>query len=203
MNLSPRPTQQARSAKTQQKLIDAAIETLVELGIANLTTTEVCRRAGTSQGALFKHFPSKSALVCSAMESLYASLVEDYRLAVQVMPEGIDRVEFCVDSLWALFQTPKLLAVYDLHIAARTDPMLRDVVAPMEKAHRAQIRELAARLFPEVKHRADFTKGIEIVVNSVQGAAVGSMALLEPEILAELLAGLKLVARQFLEASDD
>ena len=51
MELSPRPTRQKRSAGTQQKLIDATIECLVDLGLAKLTTTEVCRRAGmTAEG---------------------------------------------------------------------------------------------------------------------------------------------------------
>ena len=55
-----RVPQQARSVATRRRLLDAAVETLLSLGLARTSTTEVCRRAGVSQGALFKHFASKA-----------------------------------------------------------------------------------------------------------------------------------------------
>jgi AcrR family transcriptional regulator len=203
MDLRARPTRQKRSAKTQRKLIDAAIDCLIEDGLGKLTTTEVCRRAGTSQGSIFKHFPNKAALISSAIEALYDQLLDAYRDTVTAIPPDADLVDACVDALWALFQTPKLLAVFDLHISARTDPVLREVVAPMERAHRAKIRDIAALIFPDARHKPHFLRGIEIVINSVQGAAVGSMALREEEVLDELIAGLKMIARHFLETNHD
>ena len=203
MELSPRPTRQKRSARTQQKLIDATIECLIDVGLAKLTTTEVCRRAGTSQGSIFKHFPSKAALVSSSIAVLYDQLIDDYQEAVMAIAPGTNLVDGCVDALWALFQTPKLLAVYDLHVAARTDEVLREVVAPMERAHRARIRDVAAQIFPLALENPNFLRGIELVINCVQGAAVGSMALREPEVLDELIAGLKTVAGELLESFHD
>jgi AcrR family transcriptional regulator len=202
MDLAARPTQQERSARTQQKLVEATIDALVELGIARLTTTEVGKRAGTSQGSIFKHFPSKAALISSAVAALYDGLLDDYAAAVSALPADANRVDACIDALWQLFQTPRLLAVYDLHISARTDPTLRSIVEPMERAHRAKIRQLAAALFPNSSTRPEFLQGIELVINCAQGAAVGSMALHEPEIMSEMLTGLKAVARVMLGGAD-
>ena len=201
MQTNPRRTQQERSAHTRGKLIDATIDTLIERGLAKLTTTEVCKRAGTSQGALFKHFATKSALVSAAVAVLYDQLIDAYREAIQHIDPNTDLVDAAIDTLWQLFQTPRLLAVYELHIAARTDSELREVVAPMEQAHRAKIRELAGLIFPDAQQTPQFLPGIEVIINCVQGAAVGSMALREPAILAEMIAGLKTVARHFLETS--
>ena len=198
MDLEARPTQQERSARTQQKLVNAAIEALVELGIAKLTTTEVSKRAGASQGSIFKHFPNKAALISTAVSVLYDRLLEDYAEAVSELPADANRVDACIDALWQLFQTPRLLAVYDLHTAARTDPTLQSIVEPMERAHRAKIRQLAAALFPNTSDRPEFVQGIELIINCAQGAAVGSMALHEPEIMNEMLTGLKSVARVML-----
>lgn len=203
MQPTPRRAPQARSAVTQGKLLDATIECIIEQGLASLTTMEVSKHAGTSQGAIFKHFPTKAALVSAAVERLYAQLIDDYRDAIAELSPDVDLVDACIDALWRLFQTPRLLAVYDLHISARTDAALREVVGPMERAHRAKIRELAALIFPDATDLPNFLGGIEIIINSVQGAAVGSMALREPEVVAEMIVAIKIVARHFLEKDND
>ena len=56
---APPRRRQARSVATRERLLDAAIEAFVAQGYAALTTTEVCRRARLSQGALFKHFRAR------------------------------------------------------------------------------------------------------------------------------------------------
>ena len=203
MQPTPRRAPQARSAVTQGKLLDATIECIIEQGLASLTTMEVSKHAGTSQGAIFKHFPAKAALVSAAVERLYDQLIDAYQDVLTQMDPDTELVDACVDALWELFQTPRLLAVYDLHIAARTDPVLREVVGPMERAHRAKIWDLAALIFPDAKDMPHFVGGIEVIINSVQGAAVGSMALQEPEVVAEMITAIKIVARQFLEKNND
>lgn len=197
--LKQRRTQKERSESTRRKVVSAAVECLCEKGLARLTTTEVCKRAGTSQGSIFKHFANKDELIAAAVESLYEELIARYRQAIVALPANANRVDTAIDALWGLFQTPQLLAVYELHIAARTDSALRGVVAPMEKAHRAKIRELAASIFPQRVQQPDFLRGVEIIINSVQGAAVGSMALREPEVIEQMIIGLKEVAHHFLE----
>ena len=64
-----KPTLQARSRATRVRLLQATAAALEELGYAGASTTEVARRAGVSQGALYKHFPSKVQLL-AALERL-------------------------------------------------------------------------------------------------------------------------------------
>ena len=61
----PRRTQQQRREETRGRLLAATQTALVERGYAGTTTTEVCRRAEVSQGALFKHFASKGELLAA------------------------------------------------------------------------------------------------------------------------------------------
>ena len=49
------------------KLLEAAREVFLELG-ASATTAEVARRAGISQGSIFKRFPTKQELFLTAMQ---------------------------------------------------------------------------------------------------------------------------------------
>lgn len=198
---SRRKTQQERSAAMQAKIIEATITCLVEHGYNRFTTTLVCQAAGCSQGAIFKHFPTKAILVVHAIDSLYSELVDQYREMVRSLPDDADRVGESLQQLRTLFQQPRLLVVYDLHTAARTDLELRQVLAPKERAHRASIRELALEIFPEMTGSPVFASAIDVLFNVVQGAAIGSLVLVEPDIHAQRMAMLDMVARQLLEAA--
>jgi len=198
-----RPTQQERSALTQHKILQATIDCLVEYGYGGLTTNLVCRRAGCSQGAIFKHFPTKAALVSSAVNELYTELVEQYRGMFRSIPDDENRLRESLDKLWELFQQPRLLVVYDLHTAARTDPELKKFMGPKEQAHRSSIRDLAMELYPEAAGSPLFVGAIDVLLNAIQGAAVGSMALFQPEVHAQRMLALELIGRLFLEVVSD
>ncbi|MGC9539725.1 helix-turn-helix domain-containing protein, partial [Streptomyces sp. UG1] len=43
---------------TRAQIVDAAVQSLIEVGVAATTTLEVQRRAGVSRGALLHHFPT-------------------------------------------------------------------------------------------------------------------------------------------------
>src|SRR6187402_1697681 len=63
-------TQQQRRDETRRALLDAAVESLIEVGFARTTTLEVQRRANVSRGALLHHFPSKAELLVAAVDHL-------------------------------------------------------------------------------------------------------------------------------------
>src|SRR5262245_55016337 len=63
-------TQQQRREETRRALLDAAVESLIEVGFARTTTLEVQRRADVSRGALLHHFPSKAELLVAAIDHL-------------------------------------------------------------------------------------------------------------------------------------
>lgn len=54
-----------RSAR--DRLLDAALETAAVHGLAKLSVGDVARRAGLSRQTLYKHFPSKEALVAETI----------------------------------------------------------------------------------------------------------------------------------------
>src|SRR5687767_4439256 len=74
-----RRSQEERSAATRERLLDATVECLVDLGYAKTTTTEVVRRAGVSRGAQVHHFPTKADLVQNAVVHLASKRREELR----------------------------------------------------------------------------------------------------------------------------
>ena len=197
----PRPPQQARSLRTRRALLDATLTCLAERGFAGTTTPDVCREASVSQGALFKHFGSKKALFAAAAEHLFLELVEDYRAAFDAMADSEDRIAAAVRLLWKTFTVPRLQVAFELYVAARTDAELREALEPVLRAHRSNIRAQAAALFPEAAaSHADFGGVVDLILDAMQGAALGRMVLADDAVVERELGRLEALARRELGA---
>jgi len=173
----PRRTQQQRREETRGRLLGATQTALVERGYAGTTTTEVCRRARVSQGALFKHFASKGELLAATAEQLFANLIDAYRDSMPRLAGVEDRAAAAVQLLWGVFEDARLLAAIELYGAARTDRELAARLAPVAERHGENLRLLARELFPEAAaRRPDFDALVSVVVQAIQGATLGSLA---------------------------
>src|SRR5215470_12505645 len=87
----PPRTQQQRRDETRRALLDAAVESLIEVGFARTTTLEVQRRAEVSRGALLHHFPSKAELLVAAVDHLAEKRAAEMKaFASQLPPEGAE-----------------------------------------------------------------------------------------------------------------
>ena len=173
----PRRTQQQRREETRGRLLAATQGALVERGYAGATTTEVCRRAGVSQGALFKHFASKGELLAATAERLFANLIDAYRDSLPRLAGVEDRAAAAVQLLWGVFEDARLLAAIELYGAARTDRDLAARLAPVAERHGENLHQLARELFPEAAaRRPDFDAVVSAVVQAIQGATLGSLA---------------------------
>ena len=51
-------TQQQRREDTIARLLDASIDTIIEVGYARASAKVITQRAQVSDGALFRHFPT-------------------------------------------------------------------------------------------------------------------------------------------------
>jgi AcrR family transcriptional regulator len=174
---TPKRTQGQRRAETRARLLAATQAALVERGYAGATTTAICRRAGVSQGALFKHFASKGELLAATAEQLFAHLIDAYRDELPRLAGVQDRAAAAVELLWGVFEDPRLLAAIELYGAARTDRELARRLAPVAERHGENLHALARELFPEAAARnADFDALVSVVVQAIQGATLGSLA---------------------------
>lgn len=167
---------QPRSLRTREKLLEAATKCLIERGYAGASTTLVAQEAGVSQGALFKHFPDKTALLGACMRATLAGLVARFRKEVKAkLPKGgvpDDRLKVGVAALWRVFRRKEMKAVYELFMAARTDAALEEALASTVAEHRATILEEAKALFPEGASHPEFAMAIDAVVYAMQGASL-------------------------------
>ena len=173
----PRRTQEERRAATRAALLEAALETLVDVGVAGFTTTEVVRRAGTSQGALFKHFPTKADLWTATIEHLFAALRDDWEREVQAVRPEERSAHLAVDLLWRQMHDVRIGAAFELYTVARTDETLRASLEPVVRDHVVRIHELSLLALPaELGDAGDLGGLVDLVVLAIQGLVLDDMA---------------------------
>ena len=190
-----RRSQAERRETTRAALMTAALEQLLFDGLAGFTTTEVCKRAGLSQGALFKHFDTKADLLAAVTEHLFDELRAEFESTFIDLPAARRNPRSGIELLWDQMLDARLAAAYELYTAARTDTDLRAALEPVVAAHVERIHELAAALIPGVDDDRR-RSAVDLALLAMQGLVVQQMALPDPaqhERLRELLDGLTVV----------
>ena len=86
---------------TADRIVDAGIHLFAERGYQGTTVGEIERAAGLTPraGALYKHFPSKEAVLEAAFERHVAEL-EGLHSAIELMPLGDMRAELTLLIRW-------------------------------------------------------------------------------------------------------
>lgn len=168
-------TQAERRASTQAKVLDATVEALVAVGYAGTSTPEICRRAGVSQGALFRYWPTKGDLLAEAAAHLLGRVTTAYEQAFAGRGIGIREA---LEALWETYRQPDLQAAMELYVAARTDSDLASALRRIEPAHRANLQRIALRVLdPALLGLPGFASFVELALAAVQGASVGAAVL--------------------------
>jgi AcrR family transcriptional regulator len=189
-------TQQQRREETRRALLDAAVESLIEVGFARTTTLEVQRRADVSRGALLHHFPSKAELLVAAVDHLAEMRARELKsLSSQLPPEGTDpadgasrrghadhgpggdaRTGAVLDLLWQCFSGTFFKVSMELRTAARTDPELRRVLTVAERSLRDRIVGQSRTLFGRaVAEHAGLERALDLTLQLMIGAAMTSV----------------------------
>ncbi len=168
-----RRTQQERRAATQRRVLDAAVECLVEFGYSGLTTGRVADGAGVSRGALLQQYPTRERLVVAAVEHLFERRAAEMRAVARALPPDADRIATALRLLWTQLSSPLFAAGLELWVAARTDAGLREALLPFDRALRIAIRDLLSDLFgaPANQH-TDFPEVVVMVLNTMHGTAL-------------------------------
>jgi len=141
--------QEERTRAMRARLLEAAVECLVEVGWSGTSTTLVSQRAGVSRGAQLHHFPTKNDLVLGAVEHLAEARGLEIERAAATLPEGGARTRAVLDILGDHFTGQVFTAALELWVAARTDPQLLAAVGPLEQRigreiHRQTVEMLGA-----------------------------------------------------------
>ncbi|BCV22243.1 TetR/AcrR family transcriptional regulator [Moorella sp. Hama-1] len=135
------------SAVRQQQIIAAALDIIAKRGLANLTTAAIAQEVGFSEGAIFKHFPGKEAILAAAVKSVGGRLASQAAAIAgrKDVPPG-----------------EKLQLILDLHLslAAASPAMPRILFSDELYASYASLKEIIRGII------AGYTRALEAIFNA-------------------------------------
>ena len=171
----PVSRQEARSRSTRLRVLEAAVECLVELGWSGTTTTVVAERAGVSRGAQLHHYRTKSALLVAAVEHLGERRAAELRAEAAALRAGGDRVAQTVDLLATLFTGPLFAAAIEVWVAARSDPSLRATLVPVEARFGREVHRMTVQLLGADETRPGVRESVQATLDLLRGLGVASL----------------------------
>ena len=172
---SVREPQQDRSRATRQRVLEAAVECLADLGWAGSTVAVVAGRAGVSRGAAQHHFPTREALFAAAFAHMAARRLDQVgREAARLAPGG-DRTEAVLAMLAGLYTGPLFRAALHLHTAAAVDDDLRALVARSEADVNAAVHRTAVGLLAVDESRDGARELVQGTLDLLRGLALADV----------------------------
>jgi AcrR family transcriptional regulator len=175
MTTTQRRTQAQRREGTIGALLDAAVACLAERGYAATSTAAVCGEAGVSQGALFRHFPTRQALLVATAEHVATHNVAAFRALGDLAVDTVDDVVVVLGHLRALVLSPANQTWRELLVAARADADLRAALLPARESLQAQMLAAAGDLWRDRLPAEDLAAVLSIVVNMLDGLAFSAL----------------------------
>jgi AcrR family transcriptional regulator len=176
VTIPERRTQAQRREGTIGALLQASVTCLTERGYAATSTAAVCAEAGVSQGALFRHFPTRQALLVATAEHVATRNVAAFRATTEgAAVDTVDDVAAVLAHLRAAVLSPTNQTWRELLVAARADSDLRDALLPARELLQAQMLDVAADLWGDRLSADDLPAVLSIVVNMLDGLAFSAL----------------------------
>lgn len=188
-------TQQQRRADTIARLLDASIETIVEMGYARASAAVIAKRAGLSVGALFRHFPTMGDFMAATGYEVLRRQLESFSKQVAQIPSGEPALPAVLSVLRDITASDTNAVLYELMVAARTDEKLRATLHVVLTEYSAKIFDAAGAVTPTDGLPGDARAVLTaILTNTFDGAAILRPVMADPEfeerklaMLAEML----------------
>ncbi|MGY4647918.1 TetR/AcrR family transcriptional regulator [Mycobacterium sp. URHB0021] len=176
-------TQQQRREETVARLLEAGIDTIVEVGYARASAAVIAKRAQVSDGAIFRHFPTMTDFMAATATEVMRRQIGLFTKQVAEIPADRPALEAALTIHWEVTANPTNTVVYELLVAARTDEKLRATLQDVLAEYATNIYD-TARALPGADRFSEevFAALVAIFTNSFNGAAIVRAVLPQPEI---------------------
>jgi AcrR family transcriptional regulator len=142
----------ADARRNRQRLLDAALQVYAERGADDASLDEIARRAGVGIGTLYRHFPTRQAL----LEAVYRDQVEELcAVARELSDEAPEQaLERWLRALMAFATTKQ-----NLSSALMSGPNKSEVATSCS----AMVREAATTLLAEAQRTGQVREDVDAV----------------------------------------
>jgi AcrR family transcriptional regulator len=170
-----REPRQDRSRATRQRLLEAAVDCLAELGWARATVAVVAERAGVSRGAAQHHFPTREALFTAALDYMAAERIAEVRRCGAALPAGARHTEAVVEMLVGVYVGPLFRAAAQVWVQAAADEALRTLVVPLEARMARETHTIAVHLLGVDEGRPGVRETVQGLLDMARGLGLADL----------------------------
>jgi len=144
-----RQPQQDRSRLTRRRLLDAAVDSLAQVGWTATSVAMVAGRAGVSRGAAQHYFPTRESLFVAVIEHITSQRLAELAAGGERLPTGPGRTVAVLELLVGIYTGPLFRAALQVWTAATSEEALRARLLPLEaelgrRSHAEAVRLLGA-----------------------------------------------------------
>ena len=140
---------ETRKHANRQRLIEATIDCLAELGLSGTTVGAVVRRAGLSQGIVNLQFDTKEALLAETLGALSAEWEAAWRERLaRAGPNPAAQLQALLLSVFepSVFNRRKLAAWHAFYADSKYQGAYRRVAGPTDRDYHDSLAELCRQL---------------------------------------------------------
>lgn len=156
--------QRLPAEERQEEIVRAAVELAGEHGVDSVTTQDMAKAVGITQGAIFRHFPSKDMIWLAVVHWVRGRLMGVLDVAAEQGSDPLDALEKMFFAHLAFVERvpaiPKLVFTSQL---LKKNPKIRDLIRSILVDYEAKVTGLIAQAKAQNLVRADLDE---------QGAAV-------------------------------
>lgn len=194
-----RRTQEERSATTRERVIQAAIDCIVEEGLHNTTAARLVARSGVTWGAIAHQFGDKDSVLFAVVErnaEVYRSLLE---AALETSGHTIpERVDALIDVTWKYVNEPAAFAYYQLLIHSRISSNAKSIGQQEDVSYR-QMKIVWNEFFGEFAiPRLQLDTARNLTLGTLQGLSLARLITPQRSTFEHEIAALKRCVVQIL-----
>ena len=166
---------QEKSLRTRALLLDAAIDSLADVGYANASISDIAARAGVTRGAQVHHFRTRTELFAQVIEYL----ADRQRDALQRRIDSATRLatpaEVIVELTAATFSGKLGKASIQLFVAISNDDALRRHMLRVQRELTADLIDTCARRIGPDVPRERLESTFWLTIHMVRGSTLDEM----------------------------
>lgn len=167
------PAEERRSAT-----VDAVVALAALHNPSEITTTSIARKMGLTQGALFKHFPSKDAILESVMEWVAVNLMARVDAATKAATSPMNALEsLFMAHIQFVVAHPGVPRIVFAELQRAKPSGARRVVDTMLRRYSERVSQLInnAKVSGEVDVAIDAEAAAALFVGTIQGLVMQSL----------------------------
>ncbi|MFE2955727.1 TetR/AcrR family transcriptional regulator [Nocardia tengchongensis] len=164
---------QEKSLRTRALLLDAAIDSLAEVGYASASIADITARAGVTRGAQLHHFHTRQELFAQTIEHLTQRQGEALLRRERTLPGESSPGAVLVELVTAPFAGKLGKAAVELYVGIANDKELRRNMLRVQHDLTAELLAACGRRLDVSRERLE--AAFWLTINLVRGATLDEM----------------------------